>query len=171
MMSLDDIIVTKSARELLEKHQILPSQWNLPDGEAEKIIEAGVKLAVMFSPASQLKLPKGDYDNLVIIDVSFLGQKVISPEIQVSIILHEIGHIVNPPQPCTNPNYMDAMNYGDKFDDELCADLYAARCGYGEAFASALKLMRQRAIHGFESESVAERINRLNQASSKTESV
>jgi hypothetical protein len=170
-MSLDEIIATRSVREILEKHQILPSQWDLPNGEPEKIIGVGIKLAIMFSPASQLKLPQGDYDNLVIIDGSLLEQNVISPEMQVGMILHEIGHVVNRPQVSATPNYMDALKYGDKFEEEICADLYAARCGYGEAFVSALKLMSRRGIYGFDSEAVAERILRLEQVSSQTESV
>jgi hypothetical protein len=170
-MILDEIVVTNSAREILGKHSILPSQWGLLDEETEKIIGAGIKLAVMFSPASQLKLPQGNYHSLVMIDISLLEQAVISPKMQVGVILHEIGHVVNPPQPSLTPNYMDALRYGREFDEEICADLYAARCGYGEAFASALKLMRQQGIYGFDSGAVSERILRLEQVSTPTETV
>lgn len=170
-MVLDEIIVTDSARQILGKHRILPTLWGILDEETEKIIGAGIKLAVMFSPASQLKLPHGNYDNLVMIEISLLEQAVISPKMQVGVILHEIGHLVNPPQPSVIPNYVDAMKYGPKFDEEICADLYTARCGYGEDFASALKLMRQRGIYGFDSDAVSERILRLEQISLPTEAV
>lgn len=169
-MSIDEIIVTDSARKILEKHQILPSHWQLREGTAERIIEANIRLTIMYSPASQINLPPGDYGSLVVADVSLLEKGVITPEMQVGIFMHEIGHVLNPPPTGPNTNYVDALAYGDKFDEEVSADQFAVACGYGQSFASALKVFRERGTYGFDSDAVAERIRRLEQVSVSTQS-
>ena len=172
-MSFDEIIVTDLAKSFLEENGILPSQWKLPMGESKKIINAGVKIAIMWTPASEIKLPAcvspDEYSHMVIIDASYLSQKIITPDMQVGVILHEIGHVVDHSKSGGNIDYITIMKYGRQFENEVSADQYASLCGYGSQFAEALQTMRDKGVYGFDSDSVAERIRLLKAVSPQIE--
>lgn len=160
-MTLDEIVGTKDARTFLMKHEILPSQWGLTQLETDRIGKSGVRIVIFNAPASVDMFPTTG-SCLMILDAGPLNQGLITAKMQIGIILHELGHLVNPP-PNDTDTYVSCMGGGASSEDEIFADDYALHCGYGREFAEALKLMSEQGIYGFDSPGVRKRIERLEQ--------
>jgi hypothetical protein len=166
---MNSIIKSGTTYNLLKRHKILPDSWAIPDSEVARIINSDIGLLSIFSPAANLAVSsKYDIDkvkNLITFNASFLEGSIISGRQIVSIILHEIGHILNSPipRPHTDVYYMNRSTSGTSVpvDEEIYADDYARYCGYGCDFANALSIMRNRGEFGFNCPTIQIRIDRL----------
>ena len=81
----------------------------------------------------------------------------LSPDEQVSVILHELGHIFNLPP---NGYYMN-----QSLEEEMYADYYTHHCGYGLQFAEAMNKMRANGVCGFNVPEIVTRVNELTNGS------
>jgi hypothetical protein len=87
----------------------------------------------------------------VLLDTLHLRNGCLKPLEYLAFVLHEIGHVVNPP----NGYQMDGKS------GELCAD-YARHCGLGEPLESCLIRLKTLDPEGFDTELTNERIERIN---------
>jgi hypothetical protein len=140
---MNSIIKSGTTHNLLKRHDILPDSWDVPDEEKTRIISSDIGVLSIFSPAANLAVtPKYQIDkvkNLITFNASLLEGSVISSRQIVSIILHEIGHILNMPKPRPITDYIYFMARSTSgtsvpADEEIYADDYARHCGYGNDF-------------------------------------
>jgi len=153
-----------SARQLLATYHIPFESWTIPDAERSRIADAPIGLAAFYTPGSRLGPTEiqmlQSIQFLIALDMSYLKAEFLTAPEQVGIIIHELGHVLNPAiyDPCS------CMNAA--LDEELYADYYTIHCGYGSEFASAMAKMRQANVHGFASSSIQQRLDELASPSS-----
>lgn len=154
-----------SALEVLVQNNIAFENWRISDDERKRISNTPVGVAAFYSPGSllghnEIKMLQS-IEFLIALDISYLKSGLLTGDEQIGIILHELGHIINPapyePCSCMNP----------KLDEELYADYYTIHCGYGAEFALAMSKMREAKIYGFTSTSIEKRITELKSPSAK----
>jgi hypothetical protein len=167
-MTIDDIAAT-STFQWLRRRNLTPSTWGLNEDRKKQILGANLLITIMRSPASCLRLPNNpSIRHIIIIDPVPLERNQFTREEQIATILHEIGHVVNPPPnnppPNTMANYVTSLA-GDN-PDEFHADDYALQCNYGAHLSSALRKIvsstDQADISDNDRQAINRRINRLN---------
>jgi len=150
-----------AAAKWLTKHSIMPTAWAIqrPE-EQERIARSNIGLAIFYAPASQLDLSLfaglSECKYLIAIDASYLDSGRITPDQQVGIILHELGHVFNVP-PYDITSCMKSQQEHN-LEAEQYADYYTHHCGYGAPFAGAMKHMKDTGVHGFDSPEIDSRI-------------
>jgi hypothetical protein len=174
---MNRIVKTKASFNLLKKHCVLPDSWDIPDQEKERIKNSNIGVTTIISPASILNVdenrPLDNLCHLVVLNVPILVDAFDNERQFISSILHEVGHAINLPKPRTgNDLYVYKMETSEAgtslpTDDEVYADDYARFCGYGDDFAEALSLMRERGEYGFDSLAIQTRIDRLRNPNEK----
>jgi hypothetical protein len=121
----------------------------LSEQEIDALIQRNVYFVRTSRPASTLNIPKisvNGEQNLVNFD--HMSFKELLPEECIAIILHEIGHLLNP--------QLEGMAA------EFTADAFAAgKCDYGRWIISSLKKGVQRNWPGFDVTECNQRIQRL----------
>lgn len=144
----------------------MPSSWGLPEIECQRILDADLSITLMFAPASAIsaKIPTG---HVVILEGNLIMFGGLRPAQAIAMLLHEIGHVVNPPP--TSPvqdSYMEGLDPTEK-PHEFAADDYARHCGYGESLVSGLQALIKIDPQSFETDLTRRRIARIegNQAS------
>ncbi len=172
--SIDDIVIGTSARQWLEKNNLLPSSWVLSKEETEKIKQAGIRLTIMYSPGSILTLqpnPLKDCDTakVIIFDADSFGlgsESKLNVEETIATFLHEIGHVFYEPAPqisaadaLSTARYVQTTN--GKEDEENAADDYAFQFGYGKHIASGLEKLAKIHPDTFGTDEVKVRIERM----------
>ena len=163
-MSLDDIALYRNTKIWMRRHSIMPSQWNLSPEEAKRITSAGIHITVYNTPASCLPLVQpieAGLRYLIVVDPAPLDSGKLTPKQMIATLLHEIGHVVNPPiKGIFDPDYYLMQLKGVK-EDEVFADDYARHCGYGADFADALECMKQQEPGTFDTDAVKYRIDQI----------
>jgi hypothetical protein len=145
--SIDDIVIGARARDWLTKKELLPSTWGLSPDQIEFIRRAGIRLTMMYSPASELTLrpnPLKDVSeaNLIIFDADTLGHEKLNKAERIATLLHEVGHVFHalaPKKPIAPADYVVAMN--KKNESENAADDFACQLGYGKQIVSSLETL------------------------------
>ena len=133
---IDAIVFTPQAKAWLNKHGIMPSKWNLVREETDRILSANLALTIFNTPACtiplvdiHLKIP--NLQNVIQIDSSCIEgsfwKEPFSKEEVIAMLLHEIGHVVNP------------APISDCYNEEGWADDYARHCGYHDHLLTALQ--------------------------------
>jgi hypothetical protein len=140
-------------RQLLKDANLMPSTWGLPNGESARICLARVALFPVSWPALKWTPTSCSHiKHLVIFDTLYLRTGSIrQPEFK-ALLLHEIGHVVNPPK-----NY----NPADTSESEFYADDYVRHCGFAEDLANCLEVLMRLDPDGFDFELTMMRINRI----------
>lgn len=138
------ITLTKSANEFLFNIGAHPSSWGLPSNLISKISAEKIGLLVFNSPASTLDLTMNqaitEARHLIILDKNSI-RSLPAREV-VGVILHEIGHTLNPPPALTEEQQIEEWAHDSTLTpdrSEVYADKFATECGYGHDFANALK--------------------------------
>ena len=145
--SVDDIVIGARAKAWLTKKELLPSTWGLSPDQVEFIKQAGIRLTMMYSPASELSLrpnPLKDVTevNLIIFDADTLGHEKLNKAERIATLLHEVGHVfhaLTPKKPITPTGHAAAMN-GEN-ESENAADDFACQLGYGKQIVSSLETL------------------------------
>lgn len=134
----NDLMVADSAYNLLFK--------SLSDDDVLELEKLKVRFGLVIAPASQISLNVGEgVINLICFEKHFFRH--FTKEETVAVILHEIGHAVNP----------DLK--GD--EGEFRADDYAVNRNYRASIISSLSKARELNLPGFDKEINHRRINRL----------
>jgi hypothetical protein len=169
--TVDDIVIGSSAFQWLKTNHILPSTWGLHEKQQQDIKNAGIRLTVMYSPASVLKLqpnPLKDVEaaRLIMVDANALDAPSLSPQEKIAAMLHEIGHVFHELAPIRST--IDALKTGEyvaemnsAVESENAADDYAAQAGYGQHVASGLVKLAEMLPKKFATSEVKARIARM----------
>lgn len=169
--TVDHIVIGSSAFQWLKKNHIPPSTWGLDDKQQQEIKNAGIRLTVMSSPASVLKLqpnPLKDVETarLIMVDANALDAPNLSPQEKIAAMLHEIGHVFHELAP--KKSIIDALKTGEYVaemnsgvEGENAADDYAAQVGYGQCIASGLEKLAEMFPKKFATDEVKARIARM----------
>ena len=142
----------------MSDHGIELQSWSIPNAEVQRINEASIEIQITNTSTDPVADTYRDTSRnifIIKINTTYLDGNQITPEQQIGIILHEIGHRLNP-APYSAARVMNASE-----DCELYADYYAHYCGYGEHFADALEKMKIGKVSGFTSQEVTNRITTL----------
>ena len=166
----DDLIIGDTAKGLLRASCLLPSSWGIPAAEWPRIKAQNIFITVTTLPAGTLlvknRLKGIDDPKLVMIELSRVRNHELTQQEVVAMILHEIGHIVNPPPAATLGTTDDVadMLAGGRTTaqrQELFADDYARHCEKGEAVASGLERLMALQPNEFSNQDVRRRIQRI----------
>ena len=89
-----DVVVGDRTQALLRPRRLLPSQWEIPPAERQRIKGANIKLGIVFPPASQLSLTSpgassGERIYIVTIEPKALDAYELSRREIVALILHD----------------------------------------------------------------------------------
>lgn len=134
-MNFDEILLGGTTRTFFKRWDVLPSRWCLPEIRQRQIVSASLRITLSFSPASVLDLREPlDCRHLVIGDGTLMLEKLFSREEFIAMLLHEIGHKLNPPPPVEA--YLS-------LNEEFWADDFARACGFEEAILSSLEAMKR----------------------------
>jgi hypothetical protein len=173
--TIDDIVIGNSAASWLRGRSLLPSSWGLKNEVAERIKDAVIRLTIMYSPASILKLQPNPLKdlivaNLVIIDANAFEHPDFTREESIATMLHEIGHVFHDLKP--KPSVLDALKtshyvapMNTKAESENAADDFACEVGYGKHVASGLKTLTRIMPDKFDNDEVKARIKRMEERS------
>ncbi len=169
--TIDDIVVGSTTKTWLRSKNLLPSTWNLPPDEIQKIRQAGIRLTMMYSPASVLKLrpnPLKDVAaaSLIVFDANAFDDDQQSREEKIATLLHEIGHVFHELAPKKSviealkaEEYVAAMD--GQNESENAADDFARKLGYGEHIATSLEKLKTTCPEKFNKPGVDGRIKRM----------
>jgi hypothetical protein len=165
--SVDDIVIGARAKEWLTKRELLPSSWGLLPDQVEFIKLAGIRLTMMYSPASELTLrpnPLKDVTgaNLIIFDADALGHEKLNKAERIATLLHEVGHVfhaLTPKKSITPTGYAAAMNGENEIEN--AADDFAYQLGYGKYIVSSLETLASLYPKTFGKPEVKVRIERM----------
>jgi hypothetical protein len=172
--TFDEIVIGSSAKQWLKAKNLLPSSWALQVGQEESIKNAGVRLTIMYSPASVLKLqpnPLKDVDaaRLIIVDVNAFDNPKLTREEKIATVLHEIGHVFH--ELALQKSMIDALKTGQYVaemnsatENENAADDYACQNGFGRHVASGLEKLAEIYPDKFGTKEVKARIKRMNES-------
>ena len=143
--------------KLFNARGISPLKWAISETEQGRIASANIGVTFFCGGATTVTMSRfpdrQSIEHLVVLDYELFNDGLLSGDQVVAMLLHEIGHIVNIPDPA---NYKSLLEY--RWHQELFADYYAFYCGYGNAFSQALKCLRDRKAFGFVSPEVDSRI-------------
>lgn len=179
--AVDNIVIGDTARIFLERKHIMPSQWDLPPEKVSQLLQANIRLTVVCWPASQFRIQPTQFQgmeavDLIAIDKSVLdcGDLKLEPREHIAMILHEIGHVLNPvPRQISDsglPRGADPAAWivqqkhrkAESLEQtEMSADEYARVCGYGVEIASSLEKLVAFAPKLFELTQVQRRVQRI----------
>jgi len=165
--SVDDIVIGVAAKTWLTKKELLPSTWELSPDHVEFIKQAGIRLTMMYSPASELTLrpnPLKDIAeaNLIIFDADTLGHEKLTKAERIATLLHEVGHVfhaLTSKKTIAPTDYVMAMN-GEN-ESENAADDFAYQLGYGKQIVSSLETLADIYPKTFGIPEVKKRIERI----------
>jgi len=169
--AVDDIVVGASAKQWLAVKKLLPSTWGFDSDQEESLRNAGIRLTIMYSPASVLKLqpnPLKDMDaaRLVIVDANTFDHPDLTREEKIAAMLHEMGHVFHELKP--KRSIIDALKTGQYVaemntvpEGERAADDYAFQIGYGNYIASGLQTLARVYPEKFDTDEVKARIARM----------
>ena len=163
-MPIDDILLFRETKAWFAKHDLLPSTWSLTHQEAERIIAAQIGITICSPPANCVPLHKIPEEQsiryLITVDPSLVEDKVFSARQQIGVLLHEIGHVVNP-RTETSIDHDFTMGLIRLNEHEIFADDYVRFCGYGEDFAESMEVMISRDSIRFDTSSSKKRVELL----------
>jgi hypothetical protein len=169
--NIDDIVIGSKAKQWLTERQLLPSTWGFQEGQEKSLEKTGIRLTIMYSPASVLKLqpnPLKDVDaaRLVIVDANAFDNPKLTREEKIATMLHEIGHVFHELAP--KKSIIDALKTGQYVaemnsvsESENAADDYACQIGYGNHIASGLEKLAEIYPDKFSTDEVKARIKRM----------
>lgn len=151
----DSIVIFNS--KILYSHDVMPCRWRIEGIERARIMRNRVGLVPVTWPGMKWT-PSGcgHLLHLVIFDTLHLLNGSIEKDEFIAFLLHEIGHVVNPPH--DTPERMMAPNPDD---DEFYADDYARHCGLGSELEACLKKLQALDPVGFGDPAISRRINRI----------
>lgn len=177
--AVDRIVIGDTARIILERKHIMPSQWDLPPEKVSQLLQANIRLTVVCWPASELHIQSAQLQGTEVVHLITIDKSVmdcadlkLEPREHIAMFLHEIGHVVNPPpsQPAGlvlggDPALWFVQQKRIKDDAveqaEMMADEYARGCGYGVAIASSLEKLVAFAPKIFDLAQVQRRVQRM----------
>lgn len=169
--TIDDIVVGATAKSWLRSKNLLPSTWGLPTEEIQRISQTGIRLTMMYPPASVLKLqpnPLKDVGaaSMIIFDANTFGGVQLTREEKIATLLHEMGHVFHDLSPKKSDigalkveEYVSAMD--GQNESENAADDYARKLGYGEHIATSLEKLKTICPEKFNTPGVDGRIKRM----------
>lgn len=155
---LKSLIITKTLGSFLDKKRNegeLMDEMNsynllfkaLTEDDIISLNELNIKFAIITAPAAQFTIDiEGSAVNIICFEKHMLSK--FSKEEVVAIILHEIGHVINP-------------NNSNKDLHEFQADDYAVDRGYGGYIKSSLEKGIDQNYEGFRQDINMRRIARL----------
>lgn len=160
----DSIVGDDLAQEILTDLNLMPSEWNIPDDEQRRILHRGLTIRVVHN-LDESNWPAFENQGVLTFSADAFVSGELSRDQLLAVILHEVGHRVNP------LTYMDAMiaelakagaDQATKAAnrDELYADDYARHCGYSAHLKTGLNLLMA-LRESFRTQSTRERIARL----------
>lgn len=168
---IDSIVKDEITRSVLEELNLMPSDWGLPEDEQLRILHRG--LTIRAEPdLNDPNWPAFENSGVVTFSSNAFVTGAFSREQLLAILLHEVGHRVNPSpkvddDPYSADLYVDALLKLDLDQktkpanrDELYADHYARHCGYSDHLEDGLRLMYE-IRENFRIQSTRERIARL----------
>ncbi|HVU07288.1 MAG TPA: hypothetical protein VHG89_01950 [Verrucomicrobiae bacterium] len=165
--SVDDIVIGATAKAWLAKKELLPSTWGLLPPQVDFIKRAGIRLTMMYSPASELTLRPNPLEDvaagsLVIFDADTLGHEKLNKAERIATLLHEIGHVfyaLTPKKPIPPTVYVTATN--GESESENAADDFAYQLGYGKQIISSLETLAGIYPQTFGTPGIKARIERM----------
>jgi hypothetical protein len=175
--AFDSIVGDETSRQILEGANLLPSTWNLPDLEVERILGSGLRIWIdsgLIGKNWPAYANRSANPKLVRIARDFIEAVSFQPDEKFATILHEIGHIVNP-EPNRQKRYGDmtesermafylpAISPSNDPDwiSEFYADDYVRYCGLTQALESGLKRLLADYPEFFETQVTISRLARI----------
>lgn len=139
--------------DILKNAGLMPSVWGLPAGEPARICKAGIGLVPATWPGFKWT-PSGHnhIKHLVVFDTLYLRTEAIGCHEFRAFLLHEIGHVINPPK----DSYM-----AKSCVHEYYADDYVRHCGFSEDLTNCLEVLRRLDPISFDSDLTMQRIRRI----------
>jgi Zn-dependent protease with chaperone function len=164
----DSIVLGGStATKLLRDCGLLPKSWTIPPAEWIRIRSQNIFLTVTSLPATTLILGDAlknlDSPKLVVVELSLVKAGKLSAAEAIAMLLHEIGHIVNPPNTDSDDALVEMAANDSAWiqRQETCADDYARHCGYGDEIVSGLEKLANLQREDFATDEVRRRIERI----------
>jgi hypothetical protein len=174
----DSIVEDGTSLQILASADLVPSSWNFPDLEVERILGSGLRIKIKEKLADKNWPACVNRDEKIVnVAPDFLELENFTQEEKLATIVHEIGHIVNPEpeglqitdktQDDRIADYLGALKEQDKPSDtpagisELYADDYVRHCDLTDSLRVALQRLCEEYPNYFENQVTRDRLTRI----------